>query len=287
MSTFSKGVWGRRHAVVIICTTILLPVISVVGILSGARTDLLGSRVLVVALFLVLAASPRFDERNRSVLAVAGALTAGSALVGASGGYFLAHLIFPFIASVITLYRKLSTVFLSILYFILYYGFFGFTAPETIYDDASLSMDYSLFSFTVVCVSLAAAGIGIASWLLDTSAAKENLALSTALADAALRQSQATELHDNVIQSLATAKYALEVADLDTSKKSLEQALETTKALVGSLLTVEGANLTHLMSITGVSSRIVDGAGTDLDINRSHAGTGFSISENDGNGKGK
>ena len=256
MSTLSSNVWAKRHAVVIVCTALLLPIISFVGIIADSGGDVLGLRVLVVALFLVLASSPRFDERNRSVLAVAGALTAGSALVGASGGNFLAHLIFPFIASIATMYRRLSTILLSVSYLIAYYGFFGLFVPETIYNTDLYLFDYGLFSFSVVAVSLAASGVGVASWLLDTGAAKENLALSTALADAALRQSQATELHDNVIQSLSVAKYALDDGDFQVSLDSIAQALETTKGLVGSLLTVEGADLTHLMSITSKSDNV-------------------------------
>lgn len=50
------------------------------------------------------------------------------------------------------------------------------------------------------------------------------------------RRATALALHDNVVQALATANYARELGEEETSTRALEQALQTSQALVSQLL---------------------------------------------------
>jgi signal transduction histidine kinase len=247
--SLSSSAWSRRHTTVVLASVAILPLIALVGYLTGTRVEDIGSRVLVVALFLVLAASTRISETQRSLLGTAGALVAASAVVGAAGGHPAAHLTFPFVLALVTLYRKVPTTLLSVAYLSVYYGLVALRAPEIVFDE-ELIADTHVFILGVVAVSLASASVGIISWILDTGAAREITALSTALADAALRQRQATELHDTVIQGLALATYALDAGDTELARDGVNTALGNAKNLVGSLLTIEGADLSALVTRT-------------------------------------
>jgi len=246
--SISEGAWSRRHTVVVLSAAGLLILAATVGILSGEATDLTGSRVLVVALFLVLAAATRITEAQRSLLGSAGALVGASALIGASGGHPVAHLGFPFALVLVTLYRKVTPCILGVGFLSVYYGGIALVAPDLVFDLELLSVSPTLYSLGLVSLSLATTALGIASWVLDTGAAKEVTALSTALADAALRQRQATELHDTVIQGLALARYALDAGETELAREGVDSALANAKFLVGGLLTIEGADLSSLVT---------------------------------------
>jgi signal transduction histidine kinase len=243
----SSSAWSRRHTTVVLASVAMLPLVALSGFFGGSPVEDTGSRVVVVALFLVLAAATRISETQRSLLGTSGALVAASAVIGAADGHPVAHLSFPFVLALVTLYRRVPTTVLSIAYIIVYYGLVAFRAPELVIDPDRIA-DSESFIIGVVAVSLASAAIGILSWLLDTGAAREISALSTALADAALRQRQATELHDTVIQGLALASYALDAGDTELARGGVDAALENAKSLVGSLLTIEGADLSALVS---------------------------------------
>lgn len=249
-STFRLGhsAWSRRHGAVVIASLALLPVIAVVGVLTSSPLGELGSRILVVALFLVLGAAERISENLRSYLGAAGALVSATALIAVSQGNMVSHFIFPFALALVTLYRRTGPFILGVLYMVVYYGAIGWRAPDLIFDTRSLSVDPHLLIVAVVASSLATSAAGITSWLLDTDAARDATTLSTALAAAALRQRQATELHDTVIQALALARYALEAGEQELALASVDSALKDTKDLVGGLLTIEGADLSILVT---------------------------------------
>ncbi len=60
--------------------------------------------------------------------------------------------------------------------------------------------------------------------------------------DLEMRRRQALELHDGVVQGLATAKLALELEQFDLAAAELERTLETSKSIITGLL-VDGRDL--------------------------------------------
>jgi signal transduction histidine kinase len=60
--------------------------------------------------------------------------------------------------------------------------------------------------------------------------------LQSALAEAALRERQAVEIHDNVVQGLVVALYSLEAGDSESAKDSINTTLSSAKHIVDGLL---------------------------------------------------
>ena len=70
----------------------------------------------------------------------------------------------------------------------------------------------------------------------STNSLRSESNLQSALAEAALRERQAVEIHDNVVQGLVVALYSLEAGDSESAKDSINTTLMSAKHIVDGLL---------------------------------------------------
>lgn len=237
--------WRTRHGIVVTLALLLLPVLLTVGARSGVSVMQTTVPVLIAGLFAVLAASDRVTEALRPLLATLALLTGGSLLVWVGGGSLVAHLVFVALVTVATLYHDWLAYLVSVSYIWVFYVALGVADPSAVFSGAAIDQPY--IGVVMAITATICATTGMVSWLIADASQQRRSELEAALAKAAERQQQALEIHDNVVQGLATVVYALEAGDEHLATDTATSTLENAKDLIGRLLTVEGADLSDLL----------------------------------------
>lgn len=239
--------WRRRHFAVIGASLTLTAAVAMTGLIRHLPVIETGTRVIVIAMLIVMAASERLTTLMASLLATSSLFVGTTALVAASGGHPIAHLSVPVALVAATVYRRPAPWVLGLAYTVVYYGVVGWWDP-TLIATASSTQEAVLWTTAIVVSAMAASIAAMLGWLFDVDAQEDSRALALALAGASLRQRQAIQIHDDVIQGLVVAKYALESGEVELATESVVDSLEAAKGLVGSLLKIEGADLAALIS---------------------------------------
>jgi hypothetical protein len=239
--------WRRRHLTVIGATLLLTAAVAAVGLFRNLSMIETGTRVIVIALLVVMAASERLTTLMASLLATSSLFVATTGLIATAGGHPISHLTVPVALVAATVYRRPAPWVLGLAYTVVYYGVVGWWDPSLIATATSTS-EAVLWTTAIVVTAMAASVAAMFGWLLDVDAEQDSRALALALAGASLRQRQAIQIHDDVIQGLVVAKYALENGEVELAAESVTDSLEAAKGLVGGLLKIEGADLAALIS---------------------------------------
>jgi len=214
-----------------------VPVLPLVWFVSRGvlPLDLTTIYVILVLLQAMLALTPRISPMVRQIFAAGSLLTASSVLVETSGRLPAAHLTFALVLCVLTLYQDVATYVGGVGYLALYHLGLGALAPELIYPPTMNPADALAWSTTFFLTALTTSLVGVLGWVLSARSMRESEALKVALAEAGLRERQARELNDTVVQHLATAVYAAEDGDTDTVVAAARQGLAAARVLVASL----------------------------------------------------
>jgi signal transduction histidine kinase len=229
--------WPVRHGMVVAAVALYLPVLAIVAVLNGVPVDLTSTYVLVIVLLGVLSASPRIARPVRATLAAGAALTANVALIETSGRPAIAHLMFAFVLVLVTLYQSWALQAFATAYVALYYLVLSKVAPGLVLGVGMVA-DPSAYWPPILFTSAVLASLpAIAVWAVNDRAVKSTEVLQVALAEAALRERQAAELNDTVMQDLVTALYATEYGARDTALEATRRAVESARHIVDSLLT--------------------------------------------------
>ena len=231
----STNQWQQRHRFVL--AALLIPLLPLVWFLGRGvlPVDLATTYLILVLLQLMLALTPRIAPTVRQIFAAGALLTASSVLVESSARMPAAHLVFALVLCVLTLYQDLPTYLGGVGYLALYYLGLGWLDPAFIYPTTMARHDAMAWSLTFFLVALGTSLIGVLGWLLNSRSTQESEALKIALAEAGLRERQARELNDTVVQHLATAVYASEENDTVTSAAAAREGLAAARLLVASL----------------------------------------------------
>lgn len=238
--TLSVEAWRRRHAIVVLSALAVLAGAGGVGMLNQITSTQLGANVLAAALFLILAGSDRVKPELKALLATAGALVASTAFVVSAEGARPAHLVFLFVSVLVTVYRDLVAYALVSLYVLLLYALVLVAGEIAVLPQMGDADSARRWALLVVGTSFAVSATTMLSWWLDASGHRDREALQVALAEAALRERQAVQIHDQVVQGLAVAKYALESDDVAMAAGAIDTTLASARVLIGGLLAFEG-----------------------------------------------
>jgi signal transduction histidine kinase len=228
--------WRIRHRIVL--TSLVLPVSPLIWFVvrGPLALELATTYLLLVTLQAILAVAPRISPMVRQVFATGSLFTACAVLVAASGRAPAAHLVFAVVICVITLYQDVTTYVGGIVFLALYHLGLGVASPEFIYPE-SLRDDLAVsWSLTFFLVAVLTSFVGVLAWVLNSRGMKESEALKVALAEAGLRERQARDLNDSVVQHLVTIVYASEVGDSETAAQAARSGLAAARQLVASLL---------------------------------------------------
>jgi signal transduction histidine kinase len=233
-----------RHLAVVSLGLAMLPLVLSVASRSGIDPLRVSLPVLVAALFAVLAATERTADELRPLLATLALLTGGLVLVWVSGGSVASHLGFVALVTVATLYHDWLSFVVSMAFVWFTYGFVGGLFPTMVFSGMPVHAPGGpvLALAATVCAST-----GMVSWLLADRALGRKAELEVALSAAAQRQQQALEIHDNVVQGLATVVYALEAGEHETAAQNAAETLDKAKDIIGRLLNVDGADLSEVL----------------------------------------
>lgn len=232
------GTIGVRHRVVLGALLLLW--------LSGVAYHLFSGNVpaeyattylLLILLQMTLSVSPRVGEQTQQFYAAGALLTATAVLVEAAGHQLYAHMGFIAALSLLTLYQNWVTYLGGVAYLALYYLVFGVANADSLYAEGPRNAAWwpVTFFITAVVVSL----IGVVGWILHQRTAHETEALRVRLAEAGLRERQARELNDTVVQHLVTTLYAAEEGTPQEAADAARAALTEARLLVSSLLTAD------------------------------------------------
>ena len=237
--------WRTRHAIVVSLSLLLLPILLTIGARSGVSVMQSSVPILISGLFAVLAASERVTDALRPLLATLSLLNGGALLVWVGSGSLVTHLVFVGLVTVGTLYHDWLAYLVSVSYIWLFYVLLGGADPSAIFGELAVESPY--IGVVIAATATICATTGMISWLIADASQQKRSELETALAKAAERQHQALEIHDNVVQGLATVVYALEAGDEKLANETASETLENAKDLIGRLLMVEGADLSDLL----------------------------------------
>jgi len=227
--------WQQRHRFVL--ASLIVPVLPLLWFLGRGvlPVDLATTYLVLVLLQAMLSLTPRIAPPVRQIFAAGALLTACSVLVESSSRLPAAHLVFALVLCVLTLYQDVSTYVGAVGYLSLYYLALGRLDPGFIYPPTMLREDAVAWSFTFFLTALGTSLVGVLGWVLNSRSMRESEALKVALAEAGLRERQARELNDTVVQHLATAVYAAEEGDTAAAATAAREGLTAARVLVASL----------------------------------------------------
>lgn len=235
LQRISPQQWRKRHLFVL--STLFVHAIPLAWFLrEGALPlDLWTTYVLVILIQAILALTPRIAPTVRQVFAAGGLLTASAVLVEVSGRVSWAHLSFAIVLCVLTLYQDVVTYVGGVLFSALYHLGLGVADPEFIYPPGMTGSRALVWSLTFFLVALLTSLSGVFGWILSARNMAESEDLKVALAEAGLRERQARDLNDTVVQHLATAVYAADEGDHEQAALAAREGLIAARRLVASL----------------------------------------------------
>jgi signal transduction histidine kinase len=102
-------------------------------------------------------------------------------------------------------------------------------------DPATRPASVQIYDWHLVVIDLVTATIAIRYWLLR-SRFPALVRGAAVFEDLAERRGQALDLHDRVVQQLATAKLAIELGETEHGLRALERGLESSRAIVTALV---------------------------------------------------
>lgn len=248
-----NSAWGKRHKFIVIYNVLLLLGLTFVG--THFNNDLfeLSTRVALVLIFIGLSLSTRINHVLRSLLSGGATLISCAGLISISSGNLLAH--FSFIISIVMLaaYREVLVSAFGLVIIFVYYSVLGVWEPDLLITSQTFS-PYALLAILLVTIVFSG-GASVIGWVLDSESDRDNQALKAALRVVSLRQRQAIQIHDDVIQGLVVAQYAIDTDDYELAYKSLTKSLDAAKELVGNLLKTEETDLASLITRDGLDNQ--------------------------------
>lgn len=239
----TDAVFERRHRGVLVVLWAHAFVISLYGIARGysvAHSLLEGGAIAVLA---AGATFVRGGRSARAALAALGLLSSSALLVHLSGGVIEMHFHFFVVIGILTLYQEWLPFLLAIGYVLLHHGLLGAIEPELVYNHGAAIRNPWLWSAIHGAFVLAASVASVLAWRLNEDSHERAEAYVIRLREEQLRQRQALEINDNVVQGLTVAKYALDAGNTEHAQRAVNQTLISAREIVTDLLSDENGDL--------------------------------------------
>lgn len=253
-----------RHRVVLGLLLLAIPVLSVAGLQQGWSP----SHVAAESVLPLLGAWSigRFADgrRLRAGAASVGLMYASAVGVHVAGGVTEAHFFFFVAFGLVALYRDWWVFFAAAGFAVGHHVLFAlgdqtvlFAEPYQLEDPLLWAAVHVLF----VTVATAVAAVGMHDVGRSVRRQTEAEAAATRAEE---RWATALELHDDVVQALATANYAHELGQPDLQHEAIHRALVGSRRVVREML--DGADLdTHLLRRPSATPPIREGAAVGSD----------------------
>lgn len=232
--------WRIRHGVVLLFLSLYISMLISVGIANFSIRNNVLTVILSTSLYAMLATSEKVTQPLRQGLAVLGLATASSGLIYLSGGKIISHFSFAFALILSLIYQEKITYLVLVLYITFYYFVFAYINPLIVFDSLEVGKDTLKWSILFYFITILASLPALIHNYLSNQNAKEQIQITSLLSQASLRERQAIEIHDNIVQELVYTKYLLELGDIDKVSTQLDKTLESSKNIVDELSKSKG-----------------------------------------------
>jgi mannitol-specific phosphotransferase system IIBC component len=176
------------------------------------------------------------SRRTRMAAATFGLVSSSAVLVHLSGGSIEMHFHFFVMIGVITMYHDWFPFLLAIAFVALHHGVMGVIAPAGVYNHPAAQANPWKWAGIHAFFVLAASVAYLVSWRMTEMERERAERYLIEIHDARLRQRQALEINDNVVQGLSIAKYALDAGDDVRAYEAVARTLSSARGIISDLL---------------------------------------------------
>jgi hypothetical protein len=229
-------VWQQRHRVIQGLLWFHVAAIIVFALVRG-KTLMHGlGDASIVAGAALIGGWTGGGRRVRMAAATFGLVASSAVLVHLSGGSIEMHFHFFVMIGVITMYHDWFPFLLAIAFVALHHGVMGVISPAGVYNHPAAQANpwkwAGIHAFFVLCMSIAS----LVSWRMTEIERDRAEHYLIEISEAELRQHQALEINDNVVQGLSIAKYALDAGDEVKAYEAVTQTLVSARGIISDLL---------------------------------------------------
>ena len=228
--------WRSRHRLIVVLLAAHVPGLAIYGLLRDVPPVHLVLEVLAVATFAAMAAIRGLPRSLAASAGTLGLVTSSALLVHFSDGLIEAHFHFFVMIGVITLYQSWIPFLLAVLYVAVHHSLVGILQPDSVFNHEPAIENPARWAAIHALFIGAASLAGLRAWKHAEVEREAAEAAAVRLYDREIRQREALELNDTVVQGLVIAKMASEFGDHEQAYAAIERTLEHAKSLVGSLM---------------------------------------------------
>lgn len=227
--------WAGRHRAVMVLLLVHIPVFAVMGRRAGWDAG----HIVLEVLFPLLGlwAIARWATRPRVAMGAGaiGLMYASAVLIHVTGGVTEAHFYFFVAFGLVALYRDWIVFFAAAGFAVAHHVFFALTEGTLFLQPYQLErpLFWAAVHVTFVTVVTAVQAVGMFD-VAQSVRAKADAEAEVERAEE--RRITALQIHDNIVQALATASYAQSLGETNVSANALDQALSSSRELVTELL---------------------------------------------------
>jgi hypothetical protein len=227
--------WHSRHRSVVNLLLVHVVGLAVYGVVRGFQVWHLVIEIGAV-LLITLAAKLARSRLLQSAAGTLALVSCSALLVHLSGGLIEAHFHFFIVVIVVTLYQSWVPFVLAMVFVVTHHGTVGVLDPSSVYNhQAAIDHPWLWASVHAMFVSGAAVA-ALASWKhaeLERERAED---AAVRLHTRELRQREAVQLNDTVVQGLVEAKYAAQAGRPEQAASAVDRTLELAKRLVADMI---------------------------------------------------
>ena len=228
--------WRKRHKVILALLWVHVAVIPVFALFRH-KTLMHGfGDGAIVAGAALLAGWTGGGRRIQMAAATFGLVSASAVLVHLSGGSIEMHFHFFVMIGVITMYHDWFPFLLAIAFVAIHHGVMGVISPQGVYNHADAWRNPWKWAGIHAFFVLAASVAYLVSWRMTEVEHDRAEQYLLEIHEGDMRQRQALEINDNVVQGLAVAKYALDVGDEERAYEAVARTLASARGIITNLL---------------------------------------------------
>lgn len=233
--SISDDLWAARHRGIVILLWLHVAGLGVYGVVQGFAEWHLATELGAIAAITLAArlARTRLMQASLGTLAL---VSSSGLLVHLSGGLIEAHFHFFIIVMVVTRYQGWVPFLLALLFVVVHHGTVGVIDPESVYNHEAAINSPWLWAGVHGLFIAGAALAALASWKHAEVEHERAEEAAIRLHERELRQREAVQLNDTVVQGLVTAKLAAQHGDADQANEAVTRTLTLAMQLVSDLM---------------------------------------------------
>jgi signal transduction histidine kinase len=232
--------WRSRHRSITGLLWAHVVGLGVYGLVRGTRPLHLALELGAIAAMATIAGMG--SSRNlQAAVGTLGLISCSALLVHLSGGLIEAHFHFFIMVGVVTLYQSWLPFGLAMLYVVVHHGTVGVLDPESVYNHPAAVHKPWLWAGVHGAFVTAAAMAGLRSWRYAEVERERAERTAAALREREVRQREAVQLNDTVVQGLVAAKYAAQLGQHEHARDAIDRTLSLAQDLVADLMAADDA----------------------------------------------